>query len=85
MKLLIWKEWRENVKWAALPTFLILGPMLLFGVPMLMDDTYLSYVSLVAGSFGALFGISAGVFRVPGRQAHCAFAPSPEPFEDLPG
>ncbi len=28
MKSLIWKEWRENLKWAALPGVLILGPMI---------------------------------------------------------
>jgi hypothetical protein len=56
MKSLIVKEWRENVKWAAVPSLLLLGPMFVFGVPMLMAPTYLAYVSLVAGLSGALLG-----------------------------
>jgi hypothetical protein len=56
MKSLIWKEWREHFKWAVLPSLLILGPMPLFGVPMLMSPAYLAYVSLVAGLSAALLG-----------------------------
>jgi hypothetical protein len=56
MRSLFWKEWREIVKWIALPSFLLLGPMLLFGVPMLLEAKYLAYVSLVAGLSGALLG-----------------------------
>ena len=37
MQSLIWEEWRENFKWAVLPTFLIFDPMVLLGVPTLMD------------------------------------------------
>jgi hypothetical protein len=53
---LIWKEWRENLKWAAVPSILILGPMAVFGVPMLLESKYLAYVSLVAALSGALLG-----------------------------
>src|SRR5215831_13447514 len=56
MKSLIWKEWRENFKWIALPSILMLSPMFFFGVPMLLDEKYLAYVSLVAGLSGALLG-----------------------------
>src|SRR5215469_3759802 len=56
MKSLIWKEWREHFKWTVLPSLLILGPMPLFGVPMLMAPAYLAYVSLVAGLSGGLLG-----------------------------
>src|SRR5262245_44041793 len=42
MKSLIWKEWREHLKWAAVPSALLLAPMLLFGVPILMDSSFLS-------------------------------------------
>ncbi len=56
MKSLIWKEWRENLKWAAVPSILILGPMTVFGVPMLLESKYLAYVSLVAALSGALLG-----------------------------
>jgi hypothetical protein len=56
MRSLIWKEWRENVMWAAVPSLLILGAMPLFGVPLLVDASYLGYLSLVAGLSGALLG-----------------------------
>jgi hypothetical protein len=56
MKSLIWKEWRENFMWAALPGVLILGPMIFFGPPMLMEPKYLAFVSLVAGLFGTMLG-----------------------------
>ena len=56
MKAMIWKEWRENFKWAVLPTLLILGSMALLGVPMLTDSEFLLYVHLVAGLFGAVLG-----------------------------
>jgi hypothetical protein len=56
MKSLIWKEWRENFKWTPLPSILILGPMIPFGVPMLLEEKFLAYVSLVAAMFGALLG-----------------------------
>jgi hypothetical protein len=56
MRSLIWKEWRENLKWAAGPGILLLGPMIFFGVPMLLEEGYLGYVSLVAGLSGALLG-----------------------------
>jgi hypothetical protein len=56
MKTLIGKEFRENFKWVALPTLLLLGPMGLVGVPSLMDADYLFYVSIVAALFGAVLG-----------------------------
>ncbi|MEI4908107.1 hypothetical protein Q8G40_28900, partial [Klebsiella pneumoniae] len=33
-----------------------LGPMAFLGVPSLMDPSYLFYVSIVAGLFGAMLG-----------------------------
>ena len=56
MKSLIWKEWREHVKWAVLPSILILSPMTIVGVPIVIEPVYLAYVSLVAGLFAALLG-----------------------------
>src|ERR1051326_6315293 len=56
MTSLIWKEWRENFKWTALPSVLLLGPMMLFGVPIIMEPAFLAYASLVAGLSGALLG-----------------------------
>jgi hypothetical protein len=56
MKSLIWKEWRENVRWCLLPVLLILGPMILTGIPVLLDEVYCFAVSLVAGIFGAMLG-----------------------------
>jgi hypothetical protein len=56
MRSLIWKEWRENLKWAVVPSILLLGPMAVLGVPMLLESNYLAYVSLVAALSGALLG-----------------------------
>jgi hypothetical protein len=56
MRTLIWKEWRENLKWIAIPGILLLGPMGFFGVPMLLEEKYLAYVSLVAALSGAVLG-----------------------------
>ena len=60
MKSLIWKEWRENLKWIPLPAFLILSPMALMGPAPILDRGYLFFVSLFAALFGALLGASAG-------------------------
>src|SRR5262245_39372116 len=58
MKPLIWKEFRENVKWGALPALIILLPMLLFGGPdkpmFPMGAAFLFY--LIASAFGAALG-----------------------------
>jgi hypothetical protein len=56
MKALIWKEWRENIKWTPLPAILILGPMALFGPAPIMDRGYLFFVSLFSALFGAMLG-----------------------------
>src|SRR5215471_8273823 len=56
MKSLIWKEWRETIRWGPLPALLILGPMMLPGIPVLLEPVYCFAVSLVAGVFGAMLG-----------------------------
>jgi hypothetical protein len=56
MRALIWKEWHENLKWAAVPVLLILGPMAVFGAAPLLAAGHLFYVSLVAALFGAVLG-----------------------------
>lgn len=56
MRTLIWKEWRENLKWATLPGLVIGGLMALLRPPSLMDDGSLIIVALVAGVFGAVLG-----------------------------
>jgi hypothetical protein len=56
MKSLIWKEWRENLRWCLLPALLILGPMILTGAPILLDEVYCFAVSVVAAIFGAVLG-----------------------------
>jgi hypothetical protein len=56
MKPLIWKECRENLKWAALPMLLILGPMGMFGAFPLLERSLLFYAGLVAALFGAALG-----------------------------
>jgi hypothetical protein len=56
MKSLLWKEWRENIKWLPLPALLILGPIGIFGPGPLMDEVLLLFVGLVAIVFGAALG-----------------------------
>lgn len=56
MKSLIWKEWRENFKWAVLPVLLVGGLMLLVGPPPLMNYGFLLVCGLIAAVFGAVLG-----------------------------
>jgi hypothetical protein len=56
MKSLIWKEWRENFKWAVLPVLLLGGLMLLLGPPSLMNYGALLICGLIAAVFGAVLG-----------------------------
>jgi hypothetical protein len=56
MKSLIWKEWRENFKWAILPVLLLGGLMLLLGPPSLMNYGALLICGLIAAVFGAVLG-----------------------------
>lgn len=66
MKPLIWKEWRENLWWAALPALLILGPMGLFGAFPLLERGFLFYAALIAGLFGAGLGFLQVFFESHG-------------------
>jgi hypothetical protein len=66
MKSLIWKEWRENVKWTALPALLILGPIGLIGLLPLMDEAFLVFAGLVAAVFGAALGFVQVYFESSG-------------------
>jgi hypothetical protein len=57
MRSLLWKEWRETLKWIPLPTLLILVPIVgLIGLQSLMEMGLSFYVSLVAALFGAVLG-----------------------------
>ena len=56
MKALLWKEWRENRKWAALPLLLLVLVTGLFGHFNLMDWRLLLFLSFVAALFGAALG-----------------------------
>src|SRR5262245_5389257 len=56
MRMLLWREIRENLKWATLPGLVIGGLMALMGTPSLMDPGVLLIVSLIAGVFGAVLG-----------------------------
>jgi hypothetical protein len=61
MKALIWKEWRENVKWVPVPALLILLPVVgLVGLQSILGWGLSSYVSLVAG----LFAVGLGFVQV---------------------
>jgi hypothetical protein len=56
MKALMWKEWRENVKWVPLPTLVIGGLMAVLAPPSLMDNGSLMIFALVDGLFGVMLG-----------------------------
>jgi hypothetical protein len=57
MMALIWKEFRENLKWAVLPSLLILVPIVLFGGPGEPPvGTDLVAFHLLAAVFGAALG-----------------------------
>jgi hypothetical protein len=68
MKSLIWKEWRENLKWAVLPSLVILLPMLLLGGPNEampgVSGAFLFY--LIAAVFGAALGFVQVFFESRG-------------------
>jgi hypothetical protein len=66
MKALIWKEWYENLKWAALPVLLLGVPMALSGPPWLMDFEFLQFLSLLAGLYGAALGFLQVFFEARG-------------------
>src|SRR6516165_10107892 len=66
MKSLIWKEWRENLKWVPLPTLVIIGPIFLFGLPPLMDAGFSFFVGLVMVVFGAALGFLQVFFESSG-------------------
>src|SRR6516165_7133173 len=66
MKSLIWKEWRENLKWVPLPTLVIIGPIFLFGLPPLMDAGFSFFVGLVMVVFGAALGFVQLFFESSG-------------------
>jgi hypothetical protein len=56
MKSLLWKEWRENFKWAVMPVLLLGGLMALLGAPSLMNYGALLVLGLIAAVFGAVLG-----------------------------
>ncbi len=56
MKELIWKEFRENLKWVPLPTLVIGGLMVVLAPPSLMDNGSLLIFALIAAVFGAVLG-----------------------------
>lgn len=70
MKSLIWKEWRENLKWAGLPALLLLLPMVLLGGPNEPmpgpSGAFLFY--LIASAFGAALGFVQVYFESRGDQ-----------------
>jgi hypothetical protein len=70
MKPLIWKECRENLKWAVLPGLLILLPMVLLGGPSEpMPGSGESFLfSLIAAVFGASLGFLQVFFESRGDQ-----------------
>jgi hypothetical protein len=70
MKSLLWKEWRENLKWAGLPALLILLPLVLLGGPAEpmpgVSGAFLLF--LIAAGFGAALGFLQVFFESRGDQ-----------------
>ncbi len=67
MKALIWKEFRENLKWAALPALLILGPVVLFGgLDEPPSGLELAPFHILAAVFGAVLGFLQVFFESGG-------------------
>lgn len=56
MKSLLWKEFRENAKWAVFPLLLFGGMMAVYGPRPCMDGQFLMLVSGVAALFGGVLG-----------------------------
>jgi hypothetical protein len=70
MKSLIWKEWRENLRWAAVPPLLILLPMLLLGGPQepVFGTGGAFLMFLIAALSGAALGFVQVFFESRGDQ-----------------
>lgn len=67
MKALIWKEWRENLRWIPLPALLIIGPVGGFlGLGSLLDFGFYFYVSLIVALFASVLGFLQVVFEARG-------------------
>jgi hypothetical protein len=63
----MWKEWRENVKWAVLPGLFLLLPMILFGHPdEPMSRGGATYFYLIAAVFGTALGFLQVFFEAKG-------------------
>lgn len=56
MKSLLWKEFRENAKWAAFPLLLFGGILAVYGPRPCLDGQFLMLVSAVAALFGGVLG-----------------------------
>jgi hypothetical protein len=66
MRALIWKEWHENLKWAAVALIIMGVPMMLLGLPALMDFEFLTFLSIFAAAYGAAFGFIQVYFESHG-------------------
>lgn len=56
MKSLLWKEFRENAKWAAFPLLLFGGIFAVYGARPCLDGNFLMLVSAIAALFGGVLG-----------------------------
>jgi hypothetical protein len=68
MKSLLWKEWRENLKWAALPLLLLGAIMAFLGPPSIMEYRFLLFLSLVAAVAGSALGFLQTFFESQGAR-----------------
>ena len=68
MRSLLWKEWRENLKWAMLPALLILLPAVLLGGPQepMFGTGGAFLMFLIAALSGAALGFLQVFFEARG-------------------
>src|SRR5262249_20396588 len=66
MQALIWKEFRENLKWAVIPPLTLFGLMAMFGAFPLLARGTLTYISLIAAAFGTGLGFLQVFFESSG-------------------
>ena len=86
MKALIFKEWREHLKWVPIPGLVILLVFYIDKPDLPMPEVTTSYYfCLTAVGFGAALGFSADLLRGARRQAFAPLAPAAGPVANLPG
>lgn len=71
MRMLVWKELHENLKWAALPSVLLVGYMLTFGV--CLCGPFFGFISFVGAILGGSLGLLQTTFESSGDRRSLLF------------